>query len=150
MIFAGSRWNLMRHGRSPCAAVALDVLPGGFVDGVEEGAGIDELIIAGGCTTSELVVVHRCGARRNEQICDGDPERVGDALNDIDPDVSGAALDARDGRARNSGSRGELILRKTGPGASGDEINTKRRQRWRAGAIDSGIHRVRHQAGSRV
>jgi hypothetical protein len=123
-IFAGSRWNLTRQGRSSCAAVSLDRSSGGFIDGIEEGVSIDELVIAGGGTAGKFVFVHCCCARWNEEICDCDAEGISDSLNDVDSNIGGGALDARDCRPGNSGSLCELILGEAGFCPSDDDVDT--------------------------
>jgi len=96
---ATSRWRLTRHRGPAGSAVALE---GGticcFVDGVEEVSRVDKLGVRIGGAASELVVIDMDCACWNEELGDRDPEGIGDALDDVDSDVTGdASLDPRDG-----------------------------------------------------
>jgi len=44
----------------------------------------------------------------SDQICDGNTEDIGNALDDVDAGISDAALDPRNRRARHAGTECEL------------------------------------------
>ncbi len=109
--FATSRWSLTRHGRSSGSRVSLGRSFRGLVDGVEEGVCVDELFVGSVGTASELSIVHARAARENEELGDGDVERVGDSLDDVESDIiSNSSLDAGYRWAGDAGASREPFL----------------------------------------
>jgi hypothetical protein len=139
-VFATSRWNLTSHGRPPSPAVAFDVPPGGLIDCVEEGVGVDELVVAGSCAAAELSIIRviDSGCWLNEGVS-WRSEGRGESIHDVDPNITDGALDPWNGGTPNPGTLGEFFLRKSGFCPSHDKVNTKVLQRGRAGVM-GGFH----------
>jgi hypothetical protein len=92
MTSSTARCVLTDHGRPARSAVSFRF--GGFIDGIKEIEGIDELGLGIGKTTLEFIVVHAASACRNEEVGDGDAESDGDSFDGLDSDVASGAFDA--------------------------------------------------------